>query len=58
MVESADRVVVVADSSKIGRRHLLSFAPLAAVDVLVTDSEIDESDRTELIDQGIEVVTA
>ncbi|WP_420754018.1 DeoR/GlpR family DNA-binding transcription regulator [Rhodococcus sp. O3] len=58
MVESADRVVVVADSSKIGRRHLLSFAPLSAVDVLVTDSEIDETDRIQLIDQGIEVVTA
>ena len=38
-----NHVVVVADSSKIGREHLFSFAPLAAVDVLVTDSDIDET---------------
>lgn len=58
MVHSADRVVVVADSSKIGRRHLLSFAPATAVDVLVTDSELDDIDRAALTEHGIEVVTA
>ncbi|MEE2035287.1 DeoR/GlpR family DNA-binding transcription regulator [Rhodococcus chondri] len=58
MVRCADRVVVVADSSKIGRRHLLSFAPLSAVDVLVTDTDIDDADRLQLTDHGIEVVTA
>ncbi|NLV81353.1 MAG: DeoR/GlpR transcriptional regulator [Rhodococcus sp.] len=58
MVAAADRVVVVADSSKIGRRHLISFAPLSAVDVLVTDDEIDDTDRISLIEHGIEVVTA
>lgn len=58
IVRCADRVVVVADSSKIGRRNLLSFAPLSAVDVLVTDTDIDDTDRLQLIDHGIEVVTA
>ncbi|TCN58193.1 DeoR family transcriptional regulator [Rhodococcus sp. SMB37] len=58
MVRCADRVVVVADSSKIGRRHLLSFAPLDAVDVLVTDTDLDDTDRDRLTDHGIEVVTA
>jgi DeoR family fructose operon transcriptional repressor len=58
MVQRADRVVVVADSSKIGRRHLLSFAPLEAVDVLVTDTDLTVTDRERLTDHGIEVVTA
>ncbi|MFD4369794.1 DeoR/GlpR family DNA-binding transcription regulator [Rhodococcus sp. NPDC058521] len=58
MVEAARTVVVTADSSKIGREHLISFAPIGAVDVLVTDSDIERADRTELERQGIEVVIA
>ncbi|MGN5239890.1 MULTISPECIES: DeoR family transcriptional regulator [unclassified Rhodococcus (in: high G+C Gram-positive bacteria)] len=58
MVHSAERVVVVADSSKIGRRHLLRFAPIDAVDVLVTDTDLDDADHARLTDHGIEVVTA
>ena len=58
MVRCADRVVVLADSSKIGRQHLISFAPVDAVDVLVTDTELDDTDCKELTDNGIEVVTA
>lgn len=37
MVEHAARVVLVADSSKFGERHFVTFADLAAVDLLVTD---------------------
>ncbi len=38
MVASAERVVVVADSSKLGRVHLGLVAPLDAFDCLVTDA--------------------
>lgn len=58
MVRSANLVVVVADSSKLGREHLLSFAPIDGVDVLVTDADIDPRDRTEFEAHGIEVVIA
>lgn len=58
MVRTADRVVVVADSSKVGRRNLLSFASLDPIDVLVTDTDLDDTDRRQLIEHGIEVVTA
>ncbi len=58
MVRTADRVVVVADSSKVGRRNLLSFASLEPIDVLVTDTDLDDTDRRQLIEHGIEVVTA
>lgn len=58
MVATANHVVVLADSSKIGREHLVSFARLNNIDVVVTDAEIDDTDRKSLIDNGIEVVIA
>jgi DeoR family fructose operon transcriptional repressor len=56
MVACANFVVVVADSSKIGREEFVSFAPIERVDVLVTDTEIDIADRAALSDHGIEVI--
>ncbi|OZC45464.1 D-beta-D-heptose 1-phosphate adenosyltransferase [Rhodococcus sp. RS1C4] len=58
MVRSANHVVILADSSKIGREHLVSFARLENIDVVVTDAQIEVSDRKSLTDNGIEVVIA
>jgi DeoR family transcriptional regulator, fructose operon transcriptional repressor len=58
MVKCANYVVVVADSSKVGREELHSFAPISSVDVLITDTEISETAREELIGLGIEVTCA
>lgn len=58
MVGCANFVVVVADSSKIGREEFVSFAPIDSVDVLVTDSEISSEDRAGLSGAGVEVVVA
>lgn len=58
MVASANFVVVVADSSKVGREEFVSFAPIDSLDVLVTDSEISPSDHAELTGAGLEVVLA
>jgi DeoR family transcriptional regulator, fructose operon transcriptional repressor len=58
MVASAHQVVVVADSSKIGREDLVRFAPIDDVDVLITDSELSPSVCSELTGLGIEVVIA
>jgi DeoR family transcriptional regulator, fructose operon transcriptional repressor len=58
MVQCANYVVVAADSSKVGREEFVSFAPLSSVDTLITDSEISDDDRDELIRHGVEVVTA
>lgn len=58
MVSCANFVVVVADSSKIGREEFVSFAPIDSVDVLVTDSEISAEDRAGLSGSGVEVVVA
>ena len=58
MVAAARRTIVLADSSKIGVELLVTFAPLAAVDVLITDAGISAHDRAELGAAGIEVVVA
>jgi DeoR family fructose operon transcriptional repressor len=58
MVASANFVVMVADSSKIGREEFVSFAALASLDVLITDPEISSADRADLTAQGLEVVVA
>ena len=58
MVRAGQRVVVLADSSKLGREHLVRFAPAEDVDVLVTDADADAELLGELEDQGLEVVVA
>ncbi len=58
MVRAAQRVIVLADSSKLGREHLVRFAGLDDVDVLVTDGDADPAVVAELETMGIEVLTA
>ncbi|MCO7218250.1 DeoR/GlpR family DNA-binding transcription regulator [Klenkia sp. PcliD-1-E] len=58
MVKAAQRVVVLADSSKLGREHLVRFAAVDDVDVLVTDDEADPDVVSEIESHGIEVLTA
>ena len=58
IVASAHQVVVLVDSSKIGREHTVRFAELADVDVVVTDSGADPADLAELRSHGLEVVVA
>ncbi|MFG1817593.1 DeoR/GlpR family DNA-binding transcription regulator [Kribbella sp. NPDC049174] len=58
MVAAAHQVVVVADSSKIGREHLVRFASLDEVDVLITDDAIDPEMVRELERHEVEVVLA
>ncbi|XVX20546.1 DeoR/GlpR family DNA-binding transcription regulator [Actinomycetota bacterium] len=56
---AAGRVVVLlADSSKIGAEHLVQFARLEDIDVLITDDGLAPADRKALSDKGVEVVIA
>jgi len=58
MARAGQRVVVLADSSKLGREHLVRFAAVEDVDVLVTDDEADPAAVAELEAQGIEVLVS
>ena len=58
MVAAANYVVVVADSTKVGREDFVSFAPISSVDTLITDAEITDGGRRQLADEGVEVIVA
>lgn len=58
MVGAAHKVVVLADSSKIGHEHTVRFATLAEVDVVVTDRGASDADVKAFEDFGVEVVLA
>jgi DeoR family fructose operon transcriptional repressor len=57
-VRAGQRVVVLADSSKLDREHLVRFAATEDVDVLVTDADADTAVVAELEKAGVEVVLA
>jgi DeoR/GlpR family transcriptional regulator of sugar metabolism len=56
--QQADRVLVVMDSSKIGKRGLAVAGRLAAGTTLITDDEIDRASRAALRATGATVVFA
>lgn len=58
MVACARRVALLADHSKVGEDHFARFAELTDVDVLVTDTGLDECDAAELEQAGLPVVRA
>jgi DeoR family transcriptional regulator, aga operon transcriptional repressor len=55
LLRAAARVIVVADSAKIGRRGFARISELNAVSDLVTDSEAKDADVTELERAGLRV---
>lgn len=58
MVASADRVVVLADASKLGQVSLGAVCAIDAVDVLITNDGADATVLAELTAAGVEVVAA
>ncbi|MET4429981.1 MULTISPECIES: DeoR/GlpR family DNA-binding transcription regulator [unclassified Mycolicibacterium] len=55
-MESADRVILVVDSLKLGRVQLVNIAPLAAAHTIVTDGPSDHPVLEAARQQGVEVV--
>lgn len=58
MIESSETLVVIADSSKLGRTLLGSVAPVDSIGVLVTDHEASPSTVEALRDRGVLVYLA
>ena len=56
LAERAGKVVVVADSSKIGARAFASICATAEIDVLITDTAADEEDVKKFRERGVHVV--
>jgi DeoR family fructose operon transcriptional repressor len=57
MIRSARQVILVADSSKLGRTRLVKIAPIQAIQVLVTDNDMPASAILEFETAGIAVWT-
>jgi len=58
MIRIAERVVLVSESSKFGRRAFVRYATPGDVDVVVTDGSLSDQDRHNLEEQGVEVLIA
>jgi DeoR family transcriptional regulator of aga operon len=58
MVAAAERVIVVADASKLGRVSLGTIAPLERVDLILTSDGADPALVAELTAASVEVLTA
>jgi len=58
MVAAGRRVVVLADSSKYGSDQLTRFAALSEVDVLVSDTGLDDEACAAIVREGPEVMLA
>jgi DeoR family transcriptional regulator, fructose operon transcriptional repressor len=55
MMGAADEVIVVADSTKIGRRSLTHLCPLNNVQHLVVDEGIDDESRKKIESAGVKL---
>ncbi|MEV4627258.1 DeoR/GlpR family DNA-binding transcription regulator [Micromonospora sp. NPDC049523] len=58
MIAAARRVVLLADHTKIGNDYLARFGTLADLDLLITDSRLDEELADEVEAAGVRVVRA
>jgi len=58
MIESANTVYLVADSSKIGKNSFASLGALSLIDFLITDSKINEDNIKMLNENDIKMIIA
>jgi DeoR family transcriptional regulator of aga operon len=55
MIESVQRVIVLADSSKFGRRGFRRICGIEEVDRVITDGDVEDAAVKELEERGVEV---
>jgi len=58
MIDAADKVLLLADSSKIGRTAFVTYAPVSVLDVMITDEFADSSFVESLRSTGVNVICA
>ena len=58
MMRAAQKVIVLADSSKFHRRGFSKIADMDEVDIIITDAGISSSTARRLEESGIEVMIA
>jgi DeoR family transcriptional regulator, aga operon transcriptional repressor len=58
MTQRAQRVAIVADSSKLAKRAFVRVCDIDEIDVVVTDATPDNPAAAALADKGVQVITA
>jgi len=58
MIESAEEVILVVDSSKFGKVALVNVSPLEVVGKIVTDAGIPSKYKKLFFEQNTEVIIA
>lgn len=58
MINTAQKTIVLADSSKFGRRGFSKIAEMEDVDHIITDSGIQPSTASRIEEMGIELTIA
>ena len=58
MIRIADRVIIVTESSKFGRKGFVRFATPDQVQTIVTDTRLSTADKKNLAERGVDVVVA
>lgn len=58
MIKSVQKTIVLADSSKFGRKGFGKICEIEDIDIIITDEGISESLKTKLEERGIEVLIA
>lgn len=58
MMKAAQKTIVLADSSKFGRRGFAKIGDLEEIDLIITDSDISPKNEKRIHDLGIDLVIA
>jgi DeoR/GlpR family transcriptional regulator of sugar metabolism len=56
MCAQADRTIIVADSSKYGRRGFIKILPIERIDMIITDTGLPEEAAQAIRERGVEVL--
>ncbi|MEQ8580365.1 MAG: transcriptional repressor AgaR [Marinoscillum sp.] len=58
MIEIANEVILLADSSKFKKKSFAFICPIDKIDIVVTDDKLSDDDRKRLEDAGVKVIIA
>lgn len=56
MIDQSENTIILSDSSKFGRKSLINFLPEKKIPIVITDNEISDNYKDNLINEGIKVI--
>lgn len=58
MIEIANEVILLCDSSKLRRKSFAHICPVSSIDIIITDEDIHKDDLKQLEESGVKVIIA